>query len=420
MRRSHFFIKTRKQAPADEESKNAQLLIRAGFIHKDSAGVYALLPMGLKVVENIKQIIRAEMNANHASELLMTTLQRKELWESTDRWDDVKVDIWFKSKLANGTDIGLAWSHEEPITEMMKEFIASYRDLPAYAYQFQTKLRNEIRAKSGIMRSREFIMKDLYSYSRSPAEHQVFYDSIIKAYLKIFQKIGLGDSTFVTFASGGAFTEFSHEFQTICEAGEDVVYLDRQKGIAINEEVYNDDVIAKVGVDKSRLEKLKAAEVGNIFSFGTHKSEQLGLYFTDEQGSQQPVVLGSYGIGVTRLLGVLAEHFADDKGLVWPQNVAPYTVYLASLGDDIEVVKAADDLYDQLEQSGISVIYDDRPERPGEKFADAELFGIPYRVVVSQKSLEAGGYELKQRSSTDTKIVSANEIGQLLTKSLQG
>jgi len=355
------------------------------------------------------------MNNIGGNELLMTTLQRKELWQHTDRWDDKQVDIWFKSKLANGTDVGLAWSHEEPISDMMREFISSYRDLPAYVYQFQNKLRNEIRAKSGIMRAREFMMKDLYSFSRTDEEHQKFYDEVTKSYLKIFERIGLGDSTFLTFASGGDFTQFSHEFQTICEAGEDIIYLDRQKGIAINQEVMNDEVIAQTGVNKDSLEELKAAEVGNIFSFGTHKSEQLGLVFTDEQGAQKPVVLGSYGIGITRLLGVLTEHFADDKGLVWPKNVAPYQVYLANLSDEPKVLEAADRLYDSLNQAGIEVLYDDRDERPGEKFADADLFGIPYRVIISQKSLEAGGYELKSRTSTDTKIVTAEKIMGVLT-----
>jgi len=417
MRRTKLFVKTRRQAPADEESKNAQLLIRAGFIHKDSAGVYALLPMGLAVVENIKSIVRQEMNAIGGAELLMTTLQRKELWARTDRWDDAKVDIWFKSKLANGTDVGLAWSHEEPISEMMKEFIASYRDLPAYTYQFQNKLRNEIRAKSGIMRAREFIMKDFYSYSRDAQEHQAFYDEAIKAYLRIFSKIGLGDKTFLTFASGGAFTQFSHEFQTICEAGEDTIYLDRQAGIAINEEVLSDEVIQKAGANKDSLEKLTAAEVGNIFTFGTKKSEQLGLYFTDENGTSKPVFLGSYGIGVTRLMGVLTELLADDKGLVWPENIAPHQVYLASLGTEPKILQAADELYDKLGQAEVSVLYDDRDERPGEKFADADLFGIPYRVVVSQKSLEAGGFELKSRDSTETKVVPAEKLTYVLLQS---
>lgn len=419
MKRSELFIKTRKEAPADEESKNAQLLIRAGFIHKDSAGVYALLPMGLMVVENIKKIIRAEMDAAGGNELLMTSLQRKELWEHTDRWDDSKVDIWFKSKLQSGAEVGLAWSHEEPITDMMKEFIASYRDLPAYVYQFQTKLRNELRAKSGMMRAREFIMKDLYSYSSSEEEHQRFYDEMTKAYRRVFEKIGLGNDTYLTFASGGAFTEFSHEFQTVTENGEDTIYLDREAKIAINEEVMSDEVIAKTGANKDKLEKLKSAEVGNIFSFGTHKSEQLGLYFSDEDGSQKPVVLGSYGIGVTRLVGVITEHFADEKGLVWPDNIAPYTVYITSVGEEGHVKEAADRVYRQLSDKGVSVLYDDRDVRPGEKFADADLFGIPNRLVVSAKSLEAGGCELKKRSESNTTIKNENQLVESLTSSLQ-
>jgi prolyl-tRNA synthetase len=302
---------------------------------------------------------------------------------------------------------------------MMREFIASYRDLPAYAYQFQTKLRNEIRAKSGIMRSREFIMKDLYSFSKTDAEHQKFYDSMIEAYLRIFTKVGLGDDTYLTFASGGAFTHFSHEFQTVTEAGEDTIYLDREKKIAINEEVLNDEVIAQTGVNKDNLEKVKAAEVGNIFSFGTKKSEQLGLSFTDEDGSQKPVVLGSYGIGVTRLMGVMAEHFSDDKGLVWPEDIAPYKVYLASIGDEERVKAAADSLYQELTDQGVRVLYDDRDERPGEKFADADLMGLPYRVVISPKSLEAGGFELKERVSADSEILPKEQLVSSLTKAGQ-
>ena len=301
----------------------------------------------------------------------------------------------------------------------MKEFIASYRDLPAYVYQFQTKLRNELRAKSGIMRAREFIMKDLYSYSKTEAEHQAFYDAMIQSYFRVFAKIGLGKSTFLTFASGGAFTEFSHEFQTICQAGEDTIYLDREKGIAINEEVFSDETVDKAGLNKAGLEKLKAAEVGNIFNFGTHKSEQLGLYFTDENGSQKPVHLGSYGIGITRLLGVITELFADEHGLVWPETIAPYQVYLANLGIEPEILQAADEIYDSLKQAGVSVLYDDRDERPGEKFADADLFGVPHRVVVSQKSLAGGGFEHKSRTSTDTKLLNKQELHSLLTKAGQ-
>lgn len=414
MRRSQLFVKTRHQLPADETSRSAQLLIRAGFVHKDSAGVYALLPFGLRVIENIKQIVRDEMDKLGSQEILMTSLQRKELWEKTDRWDEKKVDIWFKSKLQSGTEVGLAWSHEEPISDMMREFIASYRDLPSSVYQFQTKLRNELRAKTGVMRTREFVMKDMYSYSRDVAQHDKFYDQAIKAYHKVFERIGIGDITFFTFASGGAFTKFSHEFQTLCDAGEDTAYLDRDKKIAINEEVMTDDVINQLQLDKTKLEKVTVAEVGNIFNFGTSKSEQLGLYFADKKGNKQPVVLGSYGIGITRLMGVLAEIFADSKGLVWPDEIAPFKVYLARLSDDKPVVEAANKAYKLLTESGISVLYDDRSVRPGEMFADADLLGLPKRVVISEKTLQNDSFELKSRTSDDTEQIKLNQLGQAL------
>jgi len=414
MRLSRLFTKTSKNVPADETAKNAKLLIQAGYIHKEMAGVYAYLPLGLKVLENIKQIVREEMNELGAQEIIMTSLQRQELWEHTDRWNDEKVDVWFKSALKNGTAVGFGWSHEEPITDMMKDFVSSYRDLPANVYQFQTKLRNELRAKSGIMRGREFVMKDLYSYSRSDEEHQKFYDAVTAAYLKVFERVGLGDVTFVTFASGGAFTQFSHEFQTITEAGEDTIFLNRDKKIAVNQEVMNDDVLKQLGLNRGELEEVTAAEVGNIFSFGGAKSEQLGLYFADEDGHEKPVVLGSYGIGITRLMGVIAEHFADDKGLVWPEAVAPAKVYLARLGDSEQATKAADGLYAQLTAKNIGVLYDDRDVRPGEKFADADLLGIPLRVVISDKTVAANQYEVKGRSEAEAKLVDQQALFKTL------
>jgi len=415
MKLTELFTKTSKTVPADETAKNAQLLIKAGFIYKEMAGVYAYLPLGLRVIENIKQIIREEMNAVGGQELLMTTLQRQELWEKTDRWDDQKVDIWFKSKLKNGTDVGFGWSHEEQITEMMKSYISSYRDLPFSVYQFQTKLRNELRAKSGILRSREFIMKDLYSYSRTQEEHQKIYDELTKAYLKVFARIGLGDVTFVTYAAGGPFTPYSHEFQTITDAGEDTIYLDRERKLAVNQDVYSDEVLTQLGLDKTKLEKLVAAEVGNIFSFGDVKSKQLGLYYADQDGTEKPVILGSYGIGVSRLLGVIAEHFADDKGLVWPESIAPAKVYLAALGDSEEVKKHADELYSILTDAGISLLYDNRNIRPGEKFADADLIGLPYRVVISNQTVANGTYEWKERTNNNIKQLNRDELLSLLS-----
>lgn len=410
MRLSTLFAKTTKNVPADETSRNAQLLIRAGYIHKEMAGVYAYLPLGLKVLENIKQIVREEMNALGAFEIIMTNLQRQELWQRTDRWDDDKVDIWFKTSLQNGLPVGLAWSHEEPITDMMRNYIFSYRDLPANVYQFQTKLRNELRAKSGIMRGREFVMKDLYSYSRNDEQHQLFYDAVTQAYLKIFERVGIGDKTYLTYASGGAFTQFSHEFQTITEAGEDIVYLDEDKKLAVNKEVYNDEVLKQLGLDKAKLKQLKASEVGNIFSFGGSKSDQLGLRFTDQDGQEKPVILGSYGIGVTRLMGVIVELFADDKGLVWPLNIAPAKVHLIRIGDEADTIAQADELYKLLTDAGIEVIYDDRNLRPGEMFADSDLMGVPNRVVVSKKTLAGSSFEWKARTADQAEQISKQKL----------
>src|SRR5476651_517153 len=241
MRLSQLFTKTSKTVPADETAKNAQLLIQAGFIYKVMAGVYAYTPLGLRVVENIKQIVREEMNAVNGQELIMTNLQHRAPWEKTGRWDDKVVDIWFKTKLKDESEVGLAWSHEEAIIEMMRQFVSSYKDLPISVYQFQTKLRNELRAKSGIMRGREFVMKDMYSLNVDAKHHDEYYNSVIEAYKKVFDRLGIGKDTYVTYASGGAFTKFSHEFQTICEAGEDVIYLDRTQNIAVNEEVLDDE-----------------------------------------------------------------------------------------------------------------------------------------------------------------------------------
>ncbi len=410
MRLSKLFTKTTRNVPADEAARNAQLLIQAGYIHKVMAGVYAYTPLGLAVIENIKNIVREEMNAVHGQELIMTNLQAREPWEKTGRWDDKVVDIWFKTKLKDGQEIGLAWSHEEAIIEMMKQYVSSYKDLPISIYQFQTKLRNELRAKSGVMRGREFVMKDMYSLSTDADQHDAYYDSVIKAYTKVYKRLGIGKDTYVTFASGGAFTKFSHEFQTVCEAGEDIIYLHEGKNIAINEEVMDSENLKQLGIERDDLKKVKSSEVGNIFNFGTDKSEQMDFAFTDESGERRFVHLGSYGIGISRVMGVIAEKLADDKGLVWPEAVAPFKVYLARLGESVDVVKAADKLYDDLTGKGALVLYDDRDARAGEKFADADLLGIPYRVVISDKTHSAGTFELKARSDEKAEQVSMDQL----------
>lgn len=416
MRISQLFTRTSKTHPADETAKNAQLLIRAGYVYKVMAGVYAYTPLGLRVLENIKQIVREEMDAIGGQELIMSSLQKRSTWEETGRWDDEVVDIWFKSKLKDNTDVGLAWSHEEAIIEMMQQYLSSYKDLPINVYQFQTKLRNETRAKAGIMRGREFIMKDMYSCSTDAAMHDKFYNDCIEAYKRVYDRLGIGDDTYITFASGGAFTQFSHEFQTVCEAGEDIIYLGKDKEgkmVAVNEEVSDDKTLADLGLKKEDLKKVKSAEVGNIFNFGTHKSEQTKFTFTNEKGGEQFVHLGSYGIGITRVMGVIVEKFADDRGLVWPEAVAPAKVYLARLGVTPEVVAAADDLYEELTSKSITVLYDDRDDaRAGEKFADSELLGIPYRVVISDKTLAGSTFELKARTSDAAEHISRPELMQ--------
>ena len=407
MRLSKNFTRTIKQAPADEVARNAQLLIRAGYVHKTMAGVYSYLPLGLKVVENIKQIVREEMNKIDSQELVMSTLQSKELWQETGRWSDELVDVWFKSHLQDGTEVGFGWTHEEPIVDLLRNYLKSYKDLPISVYQFQNKLRNELRAKSGIMRGREFVMKDMYSVHASKEDLDNYYNAAIEAYKRCYDRFGIGDETYVTFASGGAFTKFSHEFQTICDAGEDYIYLHRGKNIAVNEEVL-DEAVKELGIDRSELERVKTAEVGNIFNFGTQKSEEMRLVFTDAEGVEQYAYMGSYGIGITRVMGVIVEKFADDKGLVWPENIAPAKVYLVQIGSQSRAT--ADELYQKLQSAGVEIIYDDRDERPGVKFADAELLGIPYRMTVSDRLLDGGKWEVSTRQTGEQRLLTADEL----------
>jgi len=398
MRQSQLFSKTRREAPKDEVAKNAELLIRGGYIHKEMAGVYSFLPLGLIVLNKIIQIIREEMNEIGGEEILLASLQQKDTWQTTDRWDDKKVDNWFKTKLKNDTELGLGFTHEEPLTALMREHIRSYKDLPRYAYQFQTKFRNETRAKSGIMRSREFIMKDLYSFSKSQKEHDEFYEKAKESYITIFQRIGIGEKTYVTFASGGSFSKFSHEFQTITDAGEDIIYISDEKKIALNKEVMNDEGLAAVGVKKEDLREAKAVEVGNIFSLGTRFSEAIGLTYVALDGSKKPVIMGSYGIGPARLMGTVVELFSDDAGIVWPKSIAPFDIHLIEVPCDESTNKAATKLYENLKKAGVSVLYDDRDARAGEKFSDSDLIGIPTRIVISKKTIEEGMLEVKSRA----------------------
>ncbi len=411
MRQSKLFTKTKREAPADEVAKNAQLLIRAGYIYKNMAGAYSFLPLGLRVIEKINRIIREEMNAIGGQELYMPSLQDPELWKKTDRWSDEKVDVWFKSELQAGGDIGFGWTHEEVVTDIMRQYVSSYKDLPFSAYQIQTKFRNEVRAKSGIMRTREFWMKDLYSFAATQEQHDAMYEAAAQAYERIFDRIGIGEKTHKTFASGGAFSKFSHEYQTLAEAGEDVVYVCEEKGIAVNEEVLEEVDLSELGVTREELVKSKSIEVGNIFSLGTKFSEAIGLTFKDETGENCPVIMGSYGIGPARSMGTVVDLLADEKGIVWPENIAPFAVHLVGLNlEDPEVNDWAEGVYNAFSDRGVEVLFDDRDLRPGEKFADSDLLGLPYRVVVSRKGKEAGTFEVVTRKTGEVRNLTEEEM----------
>jgi len=411
MRQSKLFTKTRKEAPSDEVSKNAELLIRAGFIHKEMAGVYSFLPLGLKVLNKIENIIREEMNKVEGVEMRTSVLQNKEVWEKTNRWDDTIVDNWFKTDLKNGGQLGLSFTNEEAYSNILKQYVASYKDLPIYPYDFKSIFRNEIRSKSGIMRGREFYWKALYSFSKDEVEHNLFYEKMKTAYQNVFKRVGIGHLTYMTFASGGTFSKFSHEFQTITSVGEDTIYLDENSGIAINKEVYNDEVINELGLNKETLVEQRAVEVGNIFSLGTKFSEPFDLKYTDEKGEDKFVIMGSYGIGLGRLMGIVVEVLSDDKGIIWPESIAPFQVHLLLLGEDEAVKNEANRVYEELLKNNIEVLFDDRVGfGAGEKFADADLLGIPTRVVVSTRSMKESGVEVKKRIEEKGQVIPVEEL----------
>ncbi|MBI4118461.1 MAG: prolyl-tRNA synthetase [Parcubacteria group bacterium] len=412
MRFSQLFTKTRHEAPKDEVSKNAELLLRAGFIHKEMAGVYSYLPLGFRVLKNIERIIRREMNAIGASELILTALQAESVWQKTGRWDDEAVQVWFKSRLKNDVEVGLGFTHDEQLVNLLTEYVHSYRDLPLYLYQIQTKFRNELRAKSGIMRGREFVMKDLYSFNRTEEEQDEYYAKVQEAYWNIFEACGIADKTYLTFASGGTFSKYSHEFQALSEAGEDTIYIDEERGIAVNKEVYTDEVLSDLGLTGKDLVEKKAIEVANIFKQGTKFTDPYGMSFIDEQGSKRSVIMGGYGIGVTRLMGTVVELLSDDQGIVWPEEIAPFRYHLLSLGRNEEVKKRAEKVYQLLEGAGVEVLYDDRDESTGVKFADADLIGIPNHVIVGERALEGGEgiVELKDRRTREGGYIHVDEL----------
>ncbi len=417
MRQSELLSKTRKEGPKDEVSKNANLLIRAGFINKEMAGIYSYLPLGLRVMKKLEAIIREEMNAIGGQEMKTSIIQSKEVWEKSGRWNDEVVDNWFKTKLKNGTDVGLSFTNEEAYSNILKQYISSYKDLPMYPYDFKEIFRNEERSKSGLLRGREFYWKALYSFSKDEKEHNDFYEKAKKAYKRIFERVGIGDLTYFTFASGGSFSKFSHEFQAITDAGEDTIYLDEKKGMAVNKEIYTDEILKSLGFKKDNLTEKRAIEVGNIFSLGTRFSEPFDLKYNNEKGENKLVIMGSYGIGLGRLMGAIVEILCDEKGMVWPVSVAPFKVHLIELpSENSKVKKEAEKIYNELEKVGVEVLYDDRDARAGEKFADSDLIGIPLRIVVSEKGLEKGELEIKERKTEKVSMLKEKELFDFVKK----
>jgi prolyl-tRNA synthetase len=408
MRFSHLFTRTTKETNKSEVSRNAQLLTRAGYVGKLMAGVYHYLPLGLRVLAKIEQIVREEMNAIGGQEILMPALHPRENWERTGRWD--KVDVLYKLSSGRdekaGQDLCLGPTHEEVVTPLVLGFVQSYRDLPCAVYHIQTKFRNEPRAKSGLLRGREFRMKDLYSFHTDQADLDAFYEKCITAYMNVYKRCGIGDRTLVTYASGGIFSKYSHEFQTLHPNGEDIIYRVPGKDVAINKEIIGDQEALREIIpnykpgDEAKLEEVKAIEVGNIFKLGTRFTDAFNGFFTDKDGTQKKIVMGCYGLGPSRVLGTIAECLSDDQGLIWPEGVAPYKVGIINLKQGQEQAdKVCADAYERLNSAGVEVLYDDRSESAGVKFADMDLLGLPWQLIVGPRGLDKGGVEIKERAT---------------------
>lgn len=406
MKYSKLFAKTLREAPKDETSTNAKFLIRAGFIDKLMAGSYTLLPLGFRVKEKIEQIVREEMDKTGANEMLMPLLHPKEIWNETGRWETAK-EVMYQFKKEN-KEYALSFTHEEIVLDLIRKKVSTYKDFPVKVYHFSTKFRDEPRAKSGILRAREFLMKDLYSAHLTAEDLDKYYWQVTDAYLKIFKRLGFEAK--VVEAAGGVFTEsHTHEFQVLCDQGEDTIYYCDCKDACDCKFAQNKEIATVKAGDKCLkckdcvIKETKGIEVGNIFKFGTVYSEKMGVYVTDASGKRVAIHFASYGIGITRLIGTLVELFHDDKGIIWPKVVAPYQVHLIGLQN-----AKGNDFYEKLQDEGIEVLYDDRDVSAGQKFADADLIGIPVRLVISEKTGDK--IEWKERDSDKTELLTTEEV----------
>ena len=407
MKQSFLFTKTQKNIAAEEKSVNAQFLVRSGCIDKLMAGVYTLLPLGLLTMKKIENIIREEMNALGGQEIVMPSLQPKENWELTGRWNT--MDDLYKLKDAQGREYALGPTHEEIVVPLVKKFVNSYKDLPLYVYQFQDKFRMELRSKSGILRGREFVMKDLYSFHLDEKDLDDFYAKAKVAYFNIFKRCGLAGQTYLTYASGGSFSQYSHEFQTVTLAGEDTIYICQKCKLAVNKEIKAETAKCPE-CGSSDFKEEKAIEVGNIFTLKNRFSAPFGLKVQDQEGKERELLMGSYGIGLGRLMGTIVEIHHDDKGIIWPLAVAPMQIHLLVLGAEKELAKKAEELYNGLIKAGFEVLFDDREESAGVKLNDSDLLGLPIRLVLSNKTIEKGSIEIKERRGDKVELVKFDKL----------
>jgi len=396
---SNLASKCVKDIPKEEVSVNAKWLIKGGFVNKLMGGVYSYLPLGMRVLHKVENIVRDEMNALGSSEILMPSLTPKQVWDTTERWDKM-TDIMYQVKVGDKI-FGLGPTHEEIVTPLMGNFIQSYKDLPKSVYQVQTKFRNEARPKSGLLRGREFRMKDMYSFHIEQDELDSYYEDVIEAYNNIFARCGIGERTYLTYASGGIFSKYSHEFQAITEYGEDTIYLDKKKGIAVNKEVI-DEVSDDIGLDKDNVETVKAIEVGNIFKLGTRFPDAFGVSATGSDGKDNKICMGCYGLGTSRLVGAIVELCHDENGIIWPEGVAPFDTHIIVIGKDEDILEAAKEIALELASIGKEVLIDDRKISPGKKFAESDIIGIPYRIICSPKLQEREMVEIKNRKTGDS------------------
>lgn len=414
MRLSKLFTKTEKRDPKDEESESAKLLQRAGFIKKEISGVYSFLPLGLRVIEKIERIVEEEMKNLGAQQILMPALSPKKNWEVTGRWKT--FDTLFKLKGQNGQEYALSPTHEEIVVPLVKRYISSYKNLPFSVFQIQTKFRDEKRVKSGLLRTREFIMKDLYSFHKDKEDLDRFYERVKKAYFRIFKKVGLRKDVFLTLAKGGTFSKYSHEFQLVTGYGEDIIYPCEKCQVAINQELVRGGKDKKCWNCGRKLEKkVKAIEIGNIFKLGDKFSKDFNLFYRDKNGEKRYVIIGCYGIGISRLMGAVVEKYHNEKGIIWPENISPFEIHIVSLDREKKVRNYAEKLYRVLQEEGREVLYDDRDDKsPGEKLFDADLIGIPLRVVISKRNISQKKIEVKERKKSKPVLIKEKEFIKFL------